>query len=270
MTDVRLGGMALENGLLVHGPRYWACAVRDEDGELLLASDGKAIRSVDVTSPVLRGPARVAEALALLPAVHRALPQARLPFFAPRAVAAMIGTSLVVRSLRSSGLSPALQEVAAALLAVIPAAATLRGSDLAAYHGAEHISIGSYEHGEERPREHERCGSHILGPLLVTTAAGNVLVSRLGVSGRRRALARFGVGVGSLAAATEVFAWTLRHPDNPVSRALAWPGRELQSRVLTAEPTREQLQVAQAALAECLALELRDASGRSGSTNGDL
>jgi hypothetical protein len=244
--------------------------MRGVDGELQLASDEKTIRSVDVTSPVLRGPARVAEALALLPAVHRALPEARLPFFAPRAVAAMIGTSLVVRSLRSSGLSPALQEIAAAFLAIIPAAATLRGSELAAYHGAEHISIGSYEHGELRPREHERCGSHILGPLLVTTAAGNVLVSRLGVSGRRRTLARLGVGVGSLAAATEVFAWTLRHPENPVSRALAWPGRELQSRVLTAEPTREQLEVAQTALAECLELELRDAASRAGSVNGDL
>ena len=29
---VRLGGMALANGVLVHGPRYWACAVRLEDG----------------------------------------------------------------------------------------------------------------------------------------------------------------------------------------------------------------------------------------------
>ena len=26
-TSVRLGGMALANGVLVHGPRHWACAV---------------------------------------------------------------------------------------------------------------------------------------------------------------------------------------------------------------------------------------------------
>ena len=48
----------------------------------------------------------------------------------------------------------------------------LRGGELAAYHGAEHITIGGYEHGEARPKEHERCGSHLLGPLLVTTAVG--------------------------------------------------------------------------------------------------
>ncbi len=256
--DVRLGGMALENGVLVHGPRYWACAVRSEDGRLLVASDGKSLRSVDVKSPILRGPARVAEALAVLPALKRALPEARLPFLEPRALMAMAGTTLVVRSLRSSGLTPALQELAAAFLALVPATLTLKGSDLAAYHGAEHISIGTFEHGEPRPREHERCGSHILGPLLVTTAAGNVLATRLGTTARGRAFARIGVGIGSLAVATEVFSWTLRHPSNPVSRALAWPGRELQTRVLTAEPTPDQLEVAKAALAECLELELRD------------
>ena len=34
MTDdrVRLGGMALANGVLVHSPRFWSCAVRTDDG----------------------------------------------------------------------------------------------------------------------------------------------------------------------------------------------------------------------------------------------
>ena len=34
---VRLGGMALVNGVLVHGPHSWACAVRSRDGELKVA-----------------------------------------------------------------------------------------------------------------------------------------------------------------------------------------------------------------------------------------
>jgi uncharacterized protein YqhQ len=64
--------------------------------------------------------------------------------------------------------------------------------------------------------------------------------------------------VGSLAAATEVFGWMTRHPDNPLSRALARPGYELQHRLGTAEPTDEQLEVARAALDACLALERVD------------
>ena len=46
-----------------------------------------------------------------------------------------------------------------------------------------------------------------------------------------------------------------RNPDNALSRALAWPGHELQHRFATAEPSPEQLEVAEAALAACLELE---------------
>ncbi|MCC6224307.1 MAG: DUF1385 domain-containing protein [Thermoleophilia bacterium] len=256
MTEpVRLGGMALANGVLVHGPGHWACAVRLADGRLELASGRKAIRSAEVRSPLLRVPARVAEVLALLPEVRRALPAAELPFAQVRVLAAFAGTTAVVRGLRSSGLSAGAQEAFAVLLTLVPASVALRGTDVAAYHGAEHIAIGSYEHGEPRPREHERCGSHMLAPLLVLTAAGNVLAGKLARTAGGRAAARTLGGAGALAAAGELYGWALRHPDRPLARALAWPGTTLQSRLLTAEPAPEQLEVARAALEECLRLE---------------
>ena len=34
MERVRLGGMALANGVLVHGPTSWGCAVRRPDGSI--------------------------------------------------------------------------------------------------------------------------------------------------------------------------------------------------------------------------------------------
>jgi uncharacterized protein YqhQ len=247
--------MALANGVLVHSPRYWACAVRDGDGTLRLASGEKTIRSVDVRSPALRGPARVAEVFALFPALRRALPEAELPFLRPRTIAVMTGAAALLRAVRRSGLQPLSQEAIGALLALVPAALSVRGTDVAAYHGAEHISIGSYEHGEPRAREHERCGSHMLGPLLAASVAGNVLAARVGSTPRGRAVGRTVAGLGALALATELFSWMLRNPGHPLSRALAWPGHELQSRILTAEPTRAQLDVAEAALAECLRLE---------------
>ena len=33
--------MALRNGLLIHGPTHWAAAVRDEDGQVVVASERK-------------------------------------------------------------------------------------------------------------------------------------------------------------------------------------------------------------------------------------
>ena len=45
------------------------------------------------------------------------------------------------------------------------------------------------------------------------------------------------------------------NPETALSKALARPGHELQHRLATAEPTPDQLEVAEAALAACLELE---------------
>ena len=256
---IRLGGMALVNGVLVHGPSSWACAIRTPTGQLKVDSDYKRLRASGVSNPLLRGPAKMAEVFALLPQVRRRLPEARLPFQRPQVLAAMAATALVVRAVKESRrLSPFARELVSGLLSLAPAVMAMRGSELAAYHGAEHISIGSYEHGERRAREHERCGSHLLGPLVISSAVGGALASR--APAHLRTPARLGAQLGAVAAATEIFGWMTRHPEHRISRALARPGHELQHRVATAEPTPEQLEVAEAALAACLALE-RDAGG---------
>jgi uncharacterized protein YqhQ len=251
---VRLGGMALANGVLVHGPRYWACAVRLEDGSLEVASGLKPLRAAEIGSRLVRGPARLAEVFALLPEVRRRLPAAQLPFQRPSVIAAMLGSAAAVKLVRGSRrLSTVAQEALAASLALAPALVAMRGTSLAAYHGAEHISIGTYEHGEKRAREHERCGSHMLGPLLVTSAVGSAVASRVPAS--VRPAARVAAGVGAIAASVELFSWMVQNEKNPVARALAFPGHELQHRFVTAEPSPEQLEVANLALDECVRLE---------------
>jgi hypothetical protein len=181
MTDekIRLGGMALANGVLVHGPNSWACAIRTEDGQLKVAARRKRLRSSKVESPLLRGPIRLLDAMAIIPEIKRALPEAKLPFQRPTVVAAMLGSAVFLKVLRGSrSVGPAAQELVNGLLSIAPAALALRGSDVAAYHGAEHISIGSYEQGKRATKEHNRCGSHLIGPLLATTAIGNTLAAR--------------------------------------------------------------------------------------------
>lgn len=249
---VRLGGMALVNGVLVHGPTSWAVAVRTDDGTLKVAGERKRFVG-GVTSPVLRGPLKLVEAFAFLPRLKRVMPEAKLPFERPGVLAGMLGSVVVVQGIRRSRLGPAAQEVAAGAIALVPALLALRGGSLAAYHGAEHISIGTYEHGEPRAKEHERCGSHLVGPLLATTAAGNALASR--APAQARTAARAAAAVGAVAAATEIFGWMQRHPRHPLAKGLAKPGHELQHRIATAEPTPEQLEVAEAALRRCLELE---------------
>lgn len=250
---IRLGGMALPNGVLVHGPHGWACAVRHEDGRIEVASARKRLQASRIENPLLRGPARLAEALLLLPQIKAKLPAARLPMENPQALASMLGAALFVKGLRDSGLRPVARELLAAVASVTPAVLALRGGELAAYHGAEHISIGSYEHGRRATREHERCGGHLVGPLVATSAVGNVLAGRAPERLRRHAQAV--AQLGAIAVATELFGWMTRNPSNPLAQALAKPGHEIQHRFSTAEPTAEQLEVAEAALEACLELE---------------
>jgi uncharacterized protein YqhQ len=251
---LRLGGMALANGVLVHGPTAWACAIRTEDGQLKVVARRKRLRASKVESPLLRGPVRLLDAMAIIPEIRRALPEAKLPFQRPAVIAAMIGSATVVKLMRGSrSVGPAAQELVGGVLSIAPAALALRGSDVAAYHGAEHISIGSYEQGKRATKEHNRCGSHLIGPLLATTAIGNTLAAR--APAHMRAPARLGAQLLALAASTEIFGWMVRNPEKRLARALAKPGHELQHRLATAEPTPEQVEVAEAALAACLELE---------------
>ncbi len=256
---VRLGGMALQNGVLVHGPTSWGCAVRDDDGTLHVASGRKPHLAPVARQklPILRGPIILAEAFALLPAVRRALPQARFPFEKPSVLAAILGTAVVARTLRRSRLSPGARELAAAGVAFLPAALALRGPELAAYHGAEHISIGTYENGgTPAPKEHPRCGSQLIAPMVASSLAVNVVAAKAPAG--TRGVTRLVGTAGAIGGSVEVFSWVARNPTHPLARVLAKPGFELQRHLSTAEPSADQLEVANAARDACLELERSD------------
>ena len=75
---LRLGGMALQNGLLVHGPTHWSAAIRDRDGEIQVAHGRKPRLKGPVEKvPGARGVIRLAESMIVIPLVMRALPPAR-------------------------------------------------------------------------------------------------------------------------------------------------------------------------------------------------
>src|SRR5207244_3850095 len=122
------------------------CAVREPDGTLRVASGHKPSFASSVSTPFLRGPLRLAEAFAVLPVVRKALPQVRFPFERPAVLGSIVASSVAARTLRRSGvLSGGARELVAGAITLVPAALALRAPDLAAYHGAEHVSIGTYE-----------------------------------------------------------------------------------------------------------------------------
>ena len=254
---LRLGGMALRNGLLVHGPTHWAAAVRDRDGVVKVASGRKPKLSGDAVArvPGLRGVTKLAEAIAVIPLVKRALPEAKLPMQDAGTLGTMAAAALAGRALRMGGPRSVAREVAVAGVSLAPALFALRGGDLASYHGVEHKAIAGYEQDigtADTTKEHDRCGSHLVAPMLATAAAGNVAVRRAGIGGPA---AEGMVALGSVAVAVEIFGWCERHSQSALARALRRPGHEIQRVVGTREPNEDQIEVGDAALAEILRAE---------------
>ena len=144
---VRLGGMALANGVLVHGPTSWAAAVRtdrrrDRGGERPQAAVPRGTGRWCGARP---GCSRRCSYCRGCAAAFR---EARFAFQRPAVLASLAAAGVGGRAIRATRLPPALQELAAGALALTPALLALRERDLAAYHGAEHVSIGTYEHGD--------------------------------------------------------------------------------------------------------------------------
>ena len=325
---LRLGGVALSNGLIVVSAAHWAAAIREEDGSISVASGKKPLlpgtgekailkrgtfsggargggaRSDDAVAsgaargvdggeegiPVVRGLGRFAESMLVLGAVKKRLPGARLPFESREVFAALVASmagSTVVRALAPR--SALIQEAGTALAAFVPAMVAVKDSPVSGYHGAEHKVIGAREEAlraaaEEgaggakkragavrrrnaakadlgtvagdaaaAPKEHDRCGSNLVGPFLFASVLANVLAR--GRYGRKTPLRATVAGAASLGLALEGLRWADKHPDSLVARMMMLPGKAIQSAVTTSEPTPEQLEVGQRALEELLRLE---------------
>lgn len=256
---LRLGGMALRNGLLIHGPTSWGVAARASDGSIQVASGpkpnfgGNAFAKV----PIVRGPLRMAEAFAVVPIARWNLRSVRLPFEDLRVIGAAIATTILSAAVRgrSDEMSPG-REAASAVLGLAPSLVALSSSDLARYHAVEHKAIAAYEQGkqpESVPKEHQRCGSNLIVPMLVFSVAGQLIVNKLVEKPGR--VAQSVSGVAGLSLSVETFVHAERHPDSPLGRAVHFSGDAIQRLFATREPDAEQMKVGAAALDAVLEAE---------------
>ena len=147
MSDekLRLGGMALRNGLALFGPTSWAAAVRTADGGIRVASGPRPRFRVVDRVPIARGVVRMSEMFAALPVIRRRLPEARLSFeHGGVAAATVLCAALATVVKRRGGLRA---ELGSTLIGIVPSLITLRSRDLVRYHGAEHKTVAGYERG---------------------------------------------------------------------------------------------------------------------------
>lgn len=256
--------MALANGLLLHGPRHWAAAVMDDDGEVIVASGPRPriARGATDRIPLARGVIRMAELLMVVPTARAGLPEARTAgedgWLGPIMAMGMVANAILRRTTRSV----LAQEAIAAAVGLVPVLIALRMSDASLWHAVEHKTIAAYERGgpdgvadsATDPKEHHRCGSNLIVPMVLSTAIGNILARR--VHGRRRRLtARAGALALGIGTAVELFAFAERRPHHPVSTAVHQTGHAIQAHFVTREPGEAELAVGRAAMTEILRAE---------------
>ena len=259
---VPLSGRALRNGLVLYGPTHWGAAVRDRDGHIQVAS-GRVPELLPRLAriPGLGGLLMLVEYELVIPMVRRRLPVAGFPFGDPRTIAGLglsllgsILSSALGKRVRSSTVRSGLEMLSASPAV---AAALLMDRDLAAYHGAEHKVIGAYKEGigdaAEAPKEQDGCGGNLVAPMLLLSVTGTLLLERAVKKPSQWAYSA--VALGGVAAALELHGWSERNHGTPLAEMYYTPGREIQRRFTTKEPTPEQLHVATMALIETLGAE---------------
>lgn len=261
---MELAGMALRNGVLMLGPTSWAAAVRRTDGAVVVVSDRRPSGGDDLATrtPLLRGPVKLANMVRVLPLVRRRIPEARFGFESRELVLGMLATSALLRGVqRRHGRGPRFELVSGAASLAITLA-TMQGGEVAAYHGAEHKSIGGYEQGRDAAgvaKEHPRCGTQLALPMLAFSTLATQ--AALALAPRSPRVARTLGQLTGIVAATELFRATQRGGAGRIGALVARAGIQLQARATTAEPSRDQLDVAAAALEALLEAETRVAPG---------
>jgi uncharacterized protein YqhQ len=126
------------------------------------------------------------------------------------------------------------------------------------YHGAEHMTIHAFEHGEELvpariekyPTAHPRCGTAFLLFVVVVSIALFAFLPRTNIFVDLVARLALIIPVGSIS--YEVLRFGAAHETNPLMRVFVAPGLLLQ-RITTRRPDPGMIDVAVASLQEALA-----------------
>ena len=153
------------------------------------------------------------------------------------------------------------QESLSAITGLLPAVVALRDGDAATWHAVEHKSIAAYESGgasevaqaARHPKEHTRCGTNLVAPLIVSTVLINTAIRRI-VPRASSAMRAVGSAL-AVGATVELFSFASRNPEHPVARGVHRIGHVIQATIATKEPGPDAMAVGRAAMDEILRLE---------------
>jgi uncharacterized protein YqhQ len=279
------GGQAVIEGVMIRGRRTIALACRQPDGGIYRYREplrSLMLRSRVARAPFVRGLVVLWDSLAYgLRMLMRSADVQLGPEERPTSGAANTGAMfialavalvvfigipyLATQALREAVPSSLLLNVGEGLLRLVLFLGYLFAISFLpdirrvfAYHGAEHMTIHAFEHGdpltperiEPYPTAHPRCGTAFLLFVVVVAIVLFAFVPRTNLVVDLVARLLLVIPVASIS--YEVLKLGAAHESNPVMRLLVVPGLVLQ-RITTRRPDRSMIEVAVASLEEAIA-----------------
>ena len=287
------GGQAVIEGVMIRGRRTIALACRKPDGSIyryreplhsLLLSSGIArlpfirglvvlweslsygtrmlMRSADVQAPEEQGDTGRATTVAMtLALVFALLVFVGIPYAATQLLRSTVESTLLL-NVGEGALRMALFLGYLGLISQLPDI-----KRVFAYHGAEHMTIHAFEHGDpltpERivpyPTAHPRCGTAFLLFVVVVSIVLFAFVPRTNLI--VDLIARLALVIPVASISYEILKLGAAYERIPAMRALIAPGLLLQ-RITTRRPDNGMIEIAVASLEEAIAGDAEYAKGR--------
>ena len=282
MSDINIsyGGQAVIGGVLIQSPKGWSLGIRDKDDNLHRYYEPRiplVQRNKFWSSPFIRGFGALIDSMyvgfkaitlsekiyskfedeeeSLLSKVvtYSVLIAVLLLFIAgPRLLAEMINYPQI-----GTGLIEGLFRGVIVIIYVYLIGRTKDAQELFEYHGAEHMTIASYEDQQslefdnvmKYPKEHIRCGTSFLFLIVFISLLTLPFIPNLDIVMTTVTRLLHVVLVSMIS--YEVLKFNFKNSDSIIAKVFATPGIWVQ-KITTKNPSKEQVEVAILSMANCI------------------
>ena len=282
MSDINIsyGGQAVIGGVLIQSPKGWSLGIRDKDDNLHRYYEPRiplVQRNKFWSSPFIRGFGALIDSMyvgfkaitlsekiyskfedeeeSLLSKVvtYSVLIAVLLLFIAgPRLLVEMINYPQI-----GTGLIEGLFRGVIVIIYVYLIGRTKDAQELFEYHGAEHMTIASYEDQQslefdnvrKYPKEHVRCGTSFLFLIVLISLLTLPFIANLDIVMTTVTRLLHVVLVSMIS--YEVLKFNFKNSDSIIAKVFATPGIWVQ-KITTKNPSKEQIEVAILSMANCI------------------
>ncbi len=278
-NNISYGGQAVIGGVLIQSPKGWSLAIRNQKNEILKYFEERIplIRREGIWSlPLLRGVGALVDSLyvwykgltmsdnlyyeeeediSLLSKIFNyvfIISVLSLLIVGPRLLIDLINTNQINR-----GIYEGILRGLVVIIYIFLIGRTKDAQELFEYHGAEHMTIASYEDKQslnmedikKYPKEHIRCGTAFIFLIVFVSLLTLPFIPTLNILFTliTRILHIFVVAMISY----EILKFNFKNSESVISKIFSTPGIWTQ-KITTKKPTEEQITVARIAMANCI------------------